>query len=140
MAATDSGRDRNGDGTSARATTRATGRTTGAGQPGTMPGTTGSAGTVARSPAGPTGRRAAGFEHAVVEVVTVVMPEDYGAGEEDDRQDEKDPGDDHDPRRGRVEPGRLGPLRRRRAEVGSRGDGSRLGRGFGRFSHALNIA
>ena len=74
-----------------------------------------------------------------IAVTMVVVPEDYCAGEEDDRQDEKDPGDDHDPRRGRVEPGQLSPRwwRRRRR---SRGDGSRLDRGFGRFSHALNIA
>jgi len=89
-----------------------------------------------RAPRAP---RTAGSEHAVViAVALVVVPEDYGAGEEDDRQDEKDPGDDHDPRCGCVEPGRLGRRGRRRRR--SCGDGSRLDRGFGCFAHALNIA
>jgi hypothetical protein len=80
-------------------------------------------------------------EHAVrIAVVTVVVvPEDYGAGKKDDRQDENDPGDNHNPRRGRVEPGRLGSRRRCRWWRGC-GNGSRLGRGFGCFTHALNIA
>ncbi len=93
--------------------------------------------TVARRRRAPRATRAAGFEHAVVMAMAVV-PEDHGAGKEYDRQDENDPGDDHDPRRDRIEPRRLGPRRWRRRR--SRGDGSRLGRGFGRFSHALNIA
>jgi hypothetical protein len=78
-----------------------------------------------------------GFVHAVVKAVAVlVVPEDYGAGKEYDRQDENDPGDNHHPRCRRVEPGRLGQWRRRR----SCGDGSRMGRGFGCFAHASNIA
>jgi hypothetical protein len=84
----------------------------------------------------PRATRPAGSEHAVVIVVAVVVvPEDYGAGKEYDRQDENDPGDNHHPRCGRVEPGWLGPWRRRR----SRGDGSRLVRRFGCFAHTLNI-
>jgi hypothetical protein len=87
----------------------------------------------------PRASRTARSEHAVVGVITaVVMPENYGAGKEYDRQDENDPGDNHNPRRGRVEPGRLGPRRWRRWR--RCGDGSRLGRGFGCFTHALNIA
>ena len=81
--------------------------------------------------------RTTGFEHAVVMAMAVV-PEDHGAGKEYDRQDENDPGDDHDPRRDRIEPRRLGPRRRRGRR--SCGDGSRLGRMFGCFAHALNIA
>jgi hypothetical protein len=87
--------------------------------------------------------RAPRFEHAVVRAVMtgVVMPEDYGAGKEYDRQDENDPRDYHNPRCGSVEHGRLGPRRWRRCwGWRSCGDGSRLGRGFGCFTHALNIA
>jgi hypothetical protein len=76
-------------------------------------------------------------EHPVVMVVAVVVSEDDRAGKEYDRQDEYDPGDDHNPRCGRVQPGRLGPRRRRWR---SWGDGGRPGRGFGCFAHALNIA
>jgi hypothetical protein len=94
--------------------------------------------TVAHRRRAPRATRTAGSEHAVVILVAVVMPEDYGAGEEDDRQDENDPGDNHHPRRGRIQPRRLGPWRRRGRR--SCGDGSRLGRGFGCFAHALNIA
>jgi len=87
----------------------------------------------------PRASRTAGSEHAVVGVMTaVVMPEDYGAGKEYDRQDENDAGDNHNPRCGHVELGRFG-LRRRWWRRGC-GDGSRLGRGFGCFTHALNIA
>jgi hypothetical protein len=119
--------------------------------------TTGPAGGGWRSPAGtprsageaglprpvpgraPRATRTAGSEDAVViAVALVVVPEDYGAGKEYDRQDEHDPGDNHHPRCGRVEPGWLGPRRRR--ERRSCGDGSRRGRGFGCFAHALNIA
>src|SRR5580693_4870482 len=54
----------------------------------------------------PRASRIAGSEHAVVRVMTaVVVPENYGAGKEYDRQDENDPGDNHNPRCGRVEPG-----------------------------------
>ena len=90
----------------------------------------------------PRASRTARSEHAVVGVITaVVMPENYGAGKEYDRQDENDPGDNHNPRRGRVELGRLGPRRWRRWRRWRRcGDGSRLGRGFGCFTHTLNIA
>jgi hypothetical protein len=85
----------------------------------------------------PRASRIAGSEHAVVRVMTaVVVPENYGAGKEYDRQDENDPGDNHNPRCGCVEPGRLGLRRWRRWR--SCGDGSRLG--FGCFAHALNIA
>jgi len=86
----------------------------------------------------PRATRTAGSEGAVViAVALVVVPEDYGAGKEYDRQDEYDPGDNHHPRCGRVEPGGLGPRRRR--ERRSCGDGSRRGRGFGCFAHALRI-
>jgi hypothetical protein len=84
----------------------------------------------------PRRRRPIRFEHAMVEVVTVVMPKDHGAGKEYDRQDENDPGDDHDPRRGHIKAGRLD----RSWGHGSLRDGSRPGRRFGRFSHALTIA
>ncbi len=87
----------------------------------------------------PRATRTAGPEHAVMIAMALVVPEDYGAGKEYDRQDEDDPGDNHHPRRGCVEPGWLGPRWRRRRRR-SRGDGSRLGRGFGRFAHVLNIA
>jgi hypothetical protein len=115
--------------------------------------TTGPAGEGWRSPSGtarsaglprPVPRRAprttrtAGSEDAVViAVALVVVPQDYGAGKEYDRQDEHDPGDNHHPRCGRVEPGWLGPRRRRGRR--SCGDGSRRGRGFGCFAHALRI-
>jgi hypothetical protein len=86
----------------------------------------------------PRASRIARSEHAVVRVMTaVVMPENHGAGKEYYRQDEKDPGDNHNPRCGRVEPRRLG-LRRWRRWWRRCGDGSRLG--FGCFAHALNIA
>jgi hypothetical protein len=93
--------------------------------------------TVVRRRRAPRATRTAGFEHAVVMAMAVV-PEDHGAGEEYDRQDENDPGDNHHPRRGRIEPRWLGPWGRRGR--GNRGDGSRLGRRFGCFAHALNIA
>jgi len=93
--------------------------------------------TVARRRRAPRATRTAGFKHAVVMAMAVV-PEDDGAGKEYDRQDENDPGDNHHPRRGRIEPRWLGPWRRRGRR--SCGDGSRLGRGFGCFAHALNIA
>jgi hypothetical protein len=88
-------------------------------------------------PRAPRACRTAGSEHAVVAVIAaVVMPENYGAGKENDRQDENDAGDNHNPCCGHVELGRFG----RRRCWRSCGDGSRLGRGFGRFTHALNIA
>jgi hypothetical protein len=57
----------------------------------------------------------------VVVVVVVARPHDYGTGEEYDRQDEDDAGDDDHPRRGHIERGRLDPLWRRG------GDSSRHG-------------
>jgi hypothetical protein len=93
--------------------------------------------TVAHRRRAPRATRTVGFEHAVVMAMAVV-PEDHGAGKEYDRQDEDDPGDNHHPRRGRIEPRRLGPWRRRGRR--SCGDGSRLGRMFGCFAHTLNIA
>lgn len=63
-------------------------------------------------------------------MVMVVMPADCGAGEEDDRHDENNAGDDYHPRRSLVEPGRLCYVRRRR-----RAGGGRLDRGLGCFGH-----
>jgi hypothetical protein len=77
--------------------------------------------------------RTAGTEHAVVVMaIWLVMPGDCGAGEEDNRHDENNAGDDHHPCRNLVEPGRLCYVRRR-----SRVSGSRLDRGFRCFSHLL---
>jgi hypothetical protein len=73
------------------------------------------------------------MEDAVMVVaVGLVVPGDCGAGEEDNRRDENDASDDHDPRRGLVEPGTLYHVRRR-----SRVGGRRLDRGFWWFSHLL---
>ncbi len=47
---------------------------------------------------------ATGTEHAVVMAERVAMSADRGAGEEDDRNDENNPGDDHHPGRSLVEP------------------------------------
>jgi hypothetical protein len=72
-------------------------------------------------------------EHAMVVIaIRLVMPGDCSAGEEDNRHDENNAGNDHHPRRSLVESGRLCRRRRRR---GVRGD--RLDRGFGWFSHLL---
>jgi hypothetical protein len=59
----------------------------------------------------------------VVIVIRLVMPGDRSAGEEDNRHDENDAGNDHHPRRGLVKPGRLCHRQRRRVD--------RLDRGFG---------
>lgn len=87
--------------------------------------------------------RSPGFGHAVVVAVMagVVRSHDHGAREEYDRDDENDPGDDHHPRRGGVEPARFGLRHQRwRRRWRGRGDGSRRGRWFRCFTHFLNIA
>jgi hypothetical protein len=66
----------------------------------------------------------------VASVVTVVAG-DLEAGEENSRDDEQDPGDDHNPRREPVEPIRFSRLSRMRG-----GDRSRPGWGFWCFTHA----
>src|SRR5262249_1093857 len=75
--------------------------------------------------------------HLTVVMTAVVMAitEDHGAGEEDDRQDEDDPGNDHHPRRGRVDLRRLDHLR-----WWGRRDRRRLCCAFRCFTHALNTA
>ena len=66
----------------------------------------------------------------VASVVTVVAG-NLEAGEEDGRDDEQDPGDDHNPRREPVEPIRFGGL-----DCGVGGDRSRPGWDFRCFTHA----
>jgi hypothetical protein len=63
-------------------------------------------------------------------MVTVVAGE-LEAGEENGRDDEQDPGDDHNPRRESVEPIRFSRLSRVRG-----GDRSRPGWDFRCFTHA----
>jgi hypothetical protein len=73
------------------------------------------------------------MEDAVMVVaVGLIVPGDCGAGEEGNRHDENDASDDHNPRRGLVEPGTRRHVRRR-----SRVGGGRLDRGFWWFSHLL---
>jgi hypothetical protein len=86
-----------------------------------------------RRTAGTAWRPAAVTDHVMVVIaIRLVMPGNCGAGEEDNRHDENNAGNDHHPRRSLVEPGRLCHRRRRR---GVRRD--RLDRGFGWFSHLL---
>ena len=77
----------------------------------------------------------AGSEHAVVMTERVILPGDEGAGEEDDRDDENSPSDDHDPRRSLVEP--RGPRNAwwRRRTGRWRTGGWRLEMGLGCLSH-----
>jgi hypothetical protein len=73
-----------------------------------------------------------GTEQAMV-VVMMVMAGDRGAGEEDDRHHENDAGDDHDPRRDLVKPGRPRTVQMRwRRRCSCR---IRLDRGFGYLGH-----
>jgi hypothetical protein len=61
-------------------------------------------------------------------VVTAVMvePDDHGAGEKDGGEDENDPGNDHYPRCGHIEPGGLDSLVHWWCRLRSCRDGSRL--------------
>jgi hypothetical protein len=43
-------------------------------------------------------------------VAVIVEPDDHGTGEEDGGEDENDPGNDHHPRCGHIEPGGLDSL------------------------------
>ena len=61
----------------------------------------------------------------------VVVPGEFEAGKENGRDDEKDAGDDHNPRREPVEPIRFSRLRRMRGR-----DRSRPGWDFRCFTHA----
>src|SRR6516165_632669 len=107
-----------------------TGRTTGTGAwrrtaRGTVP-RAGRANELPRSRA-PGAAGSPGLVHHVIAVIAVVVkPHDHGAGEEDGREDENDPGDDHHPRCGHIEPGGRDVLGCRRWWRWSCGDGRRL--------------
>lgn len=75
-----------------------------------------------------------GVVPVVASMVTVAG--DFEAGEENGRDDEQDPGDDHDPRREPVQP--IGLDRCRRWHSGGSGDRSRPGWGFRCFTHTPN--
>jgi len=80
--------------------------------------------------------------HAVVMAVIAVSANahDHGAGEEDGGEDENDPGDDHYPCCGHVDPGGLDWLVRRRRWRRSYGGGLWGRWGFRCVAHALNTA
>jgi len=72
-------------------------------------------------------------EHAVVITERVIVPGGEGAGEEDHRDDENSPRDNHHPRRSLVEPGRLCDVVGRRRRAGR----WRLKLGLGCLGHPL---
>jgi len=81
-----------------------------------------------------TGTHGVVLSPVVMASVVTMVAGNLEAGEEDGRDDEQDPGDDHNPRREPVEPIRFSVLSRWRCGVS--GDRGRPGRDFRCFTHA----